>query len=132
MNLKQKIEYLMARDQIKTVAELSRALDIPYKTMDNLLKRDHFENVKFSTLRKLCYLFNVDLRYLCFDEITDPNFEIKSSEPSTLSPDEQKLIDDYRTLNDQGKEHIRVCMASAQALFKESGSNISSLESKSS
>lgn len=49
-----------------------------------------------------------------------------------LAPDEQKLIDDYRTLNDQGKEHIRVCMASAQALFKESGSNISNLESKSS
>lgn len=107
MNLKQKIEYLMARDQIKTVAELSRALDIPYKTMDNLLKRDHFENVKFSTLRKLCYLFNVDLRYLCFDEITDPDFEINPSEPSALSPDEQKLIDDYRTFNAEGQEKIR-------------------------
>ena len=55
-----------------------------------------------------------------------------ATEIEEYTPDEQQLIDDYRTLNDQGKEHIRVCMASAQALFKENSADISSLESKSS
>lgn len=133
MNLREKLEYLMARDHITKKADLARALDIPYTTIDNILRRDHFDNVKFSTLEKLCDYFQVDLRYLIKDDITDPNYGAPASYTSSpLAPDEQKLIEDYRTLNDQGKEHIRVCMASAQALFKDESDDISFLESKSS
>lgn len=62
----------------------------------------------------------------------DSPIEQSQPEAEEYAPDEQKLLEDYRTLNDQGKEHIRVCMASAQALFKENNADISSMESKSS
>ena len=47
MNLREKLEYLMARDNITKKSDLARALDIPYTTIDNILKRDHFDNIKF-------------------------------------------------------------------------------------
>ena len=93
MNLREKLEFLMARDNITKKADLARALDIPYTTIDNILKRDHFENVKFSTLERLCDYFRVDLRYLVKDEITDPNYGFSVPAPSSdLTPDEQRCV----------------------------------------
>lgn len=136
MNLRDKILYLMERDQIPSVAELSRSLNVPYKSMDNLLKREHFENVKFDTLRKLCNLFHVDLRYLCFDEITDPDFEKHTNNnqaetPPTLfsfSQDEKQLISDYRSLNEQGQAVVRDHMEMVAATPKYKKCNNISIE----
>ena len=118
MNLRDKIEYLMNRNQIATKADLARALDIPYTTIDNILKREHFENVKFSTLQKLCDYFQVDLRYLVKDEITDPNYGLEAPQPAALAADEQQLIEDYRSLNEQGQEYIRQTMYMAKSTYK--------------
>ena len=118
MNLREKIEYLMNRNHIATKADLARALDIPYTTIDNILKREHFENVKFSTLQKLCDYFQVDLRYLIKDEITDPNYGLEAPQPAALAADEQQLIEDYRSLNEQGQEYIRQTMYMAKQTYK--------------
>ena len=107
MNLREKLEYLMARDNITKKSDLARALDIPYTTIDNILKRDHFDNIKFSTLERLCDYFHVDLRYLIKDEISDPNYGLTAPEAPALAPDERQLVEDYRTFNDEGKEKIR-------------------------
>lgn len=118
MNLREKLEYLMARDNITKKADLARALDIPYTTIDNILKRDHFDNVKFSTLEKLCNYFHVDLRYLIKDEITDPNYTDTIQPSPSLSQDETQLLDDYRNLNDEGKEKARDYLADLASLPK--------------
>ncbi len=112
MNLAEKILFLMQRKEIKTVAELSRALDIPYKTLDNILRRTNFDNVKFSILKKLCLFFDVNLMYLIFDEITDPDYGMLPTKPADVSlyPDEQQLIEDYRSLTPKWQEHIRITM----------------------
>ncbi len=107
MNLREKLEFLMSRDNITKKADLARDLDIAYSTIDNILKRDHFDNVKFSTLEKLCDYFHVDLRYLIKDEITDPNYGLSSLSSSDLSEDETQLVEDYRSMNDEGKEKVR-------------------------
>ena len=107
MNLRQKLEFLMERDNISKKADLARDLNIAYSTIDNILKRNHFDNVKFSTLEKLCDYFHVDLRYLIKDEITDPNYGLSSLSSSDLSEDETQLVEDYRSMNDEGKEKIR-------------------------
>ena len=107
MNLREKLEFLMSRDNITKKADLARALDIPYTTIDNILKRDHFDNVKFSTLEKLCDYFHVDLRYLIKDVITDPNFNDLTPSPPSLSSEETQLVEDYRSMNDEGKEKVR-------------------------
>lgn len=118
MNLREKLEYLMARDKITKKADLARALDIPYTTIDNILKRDHFENVKFSTLERLCDYFHVDLRYLVKDEITDPNYGLTAPEVSPFSRDEAELLEDYRSLNDEGKEKARDYLADLTSVPK--------------
>ena len=123
----------MQTNHIKNKRQLSELSGIPYSTIAGFYTKG-YDKMKLSTLKSLANFFNVSIDYLGRDEIVDPNYGKSILKPASTdySPDEQKLIDNYRTLNDQGKEHIRVCMASAQALFKESGSNISSLESKSS
>lgn len=133
MNMLDKIDFLMSRDKIKSKMQLAQIANIPYSTLSSLYSKD-YKKAKLPTIQAICDVFGVSLDYLVRDEITDPNYGKSLSSPvsSEYSPDEQKLIDDYRTLNDQGKEHIRVCMASAQALFKEQPSDISSLEIKTS
>lgn len=109
MNLREKIEFLMSRAEINR-AELSRATQIPYTTLDSILKRDHFENVKLQILRKLCAYFDVSLEYLIFDEITDPKYKrqvTSSRQHPALAPDEHQLISDYRAFNAEGQEKIR-------------------------
>ena len=111
----------MEQNDIKTTAELSRILDIPYTTLDNILKRDTFDNVKFTTLKKICSYFQVDLRYLCFDEITNPNPDNAISVP--LPEHEQSLIDSYRKLNRQGQAYIdqTIEMALQNSAFTDTG-----------
>ena len=118
MNLREKLEYLMTRDNITRKADLARALDIPYTPIDNILKRDRFDNVKFSTLEKLCDYFHVDLRYLIKDEITDPNYTDTAQPFPSLSRDETQLVEDYRSLNEQGQEYIRQTMYMAKQTYK--------------
>lgn len=121
MNLAEKLRWLMQRDGIKTTAELSRILDIPYKTLDNIMHRDTFDNVKFTILKKICIYFKVDLRYLCFDEITNPNPDSACNVP--LAAREQALIDSYRKLNRQGQAYIdqTIEMALQNSAFTDTG-----------
>lgn len=134
MNLLEKLDMLM-REKGLNKRTLSQSSGVPYTTIVGLYTKG-YEGARMSTIKSIAHFFGVSTDYLILDDVTNTAYGLPTSSPDTscpaLSPDEQKLIDDYRTLNDQGKEHIRVCMASAQALFKESGSNISSLESKSS
>ena len=107
MNLREKLEFLMERKGITKKADLARAINIPYTTIDNILKRDHFDNVKFSTLEAICEYFNVDLRYLIKGEITDPNYGLSAPADPVLAPDERQLVTDYRAFNEEGKEKVR-------------------------
>ena len=120
--IRQNLERYIKTSQY-TQADIARLLDVSKPPVTYWIKGTISPNIEL--LDKLCILLGISINDIFSSYPTNPPLP-------ALAPDEQKLIDDYRTLNDQGKEHIRVCMASAQALFKESGSNISSLESKSS
>ena len=45
-------------------------------------------------------------------------FEGHSSKISSLSSDEHQLVEDYRSLNDQGQEYIRQTMYMAKQTYK--------------
>ncbi len=134
MNLLDKLDMLMNEKGLNK-RTLSQSSGVPYTTIVGLYTKG-YEGVRMNTIKSIARFFGVSTDYLIQDDISDRFYglSISCSESSQqeLTSDEQKLIDDYRTLNDQGKEHIRVCMASAQALFKENSADISSLESKSS
>lgn len=112
MNLRQKIEFLMERKNCFKKSELSKETGIPYTTLDSILKRDSFENVKFSTLKALCNYFDVDLRYLCFDEIENPDFgkEITSHSLGNAliidNPRLNSLVENFNQMNEQGQEKV--------------------------
>ena len=107
-----------------TQKELAARLGVRNSAISNWEKEQNSPDIE--TLFSMCTLFGISVSEMYGIE-SEP---VPSS--SVLAPDERKLLEDYRTLNDQGKEHIRVCMASAQALFKDEPSGVSNLESKSS
>ena len=125
MNLLDKLDLLMESAGLNK-KQLAERSDVPYTTIVSFYTKG-YDKMKLSTLKSLANFFNVSIDYLGCDEITDPHFGI--SKPTIiLTQDEHKLIELYRTLNDQGKEHILTCVATAQALFKEESSDISVME----
>ena len=65
MGLTEKLDLLMKERQINQ-AELARESGIPYTTIDGFYKKGT-ENVKLSTLKKLCSYFGCSLDYLADD-----------------------------------------------------------------
>jgi len=92
MNLRLKLEMLMNEKGL-TKAQLSKDTNLPYTTIDSILKRDTFEKVKLSTLQTLKQYFNVSLDYLMDDNVQDKNYG-KPQLPITYR--EQQLIVAYR------------------------------------
>lgn len=104
-----------------TQKDLADKLNVRNSAISNWEKEQNSPDI--TTLFDMCRVFGIDINEMC-------GFQESSSVTETLAPDEHYLIDIYRTLNEQGKEHIRICATSAQALFKEERSDISFMESK--
>lgn len=113
--LTEKLDYLL---ETRGMSKRSLATEsgIPYTTIISLYTKG-YGNAKLSTLKGISNFFNVTLDSLCRDELDELIY--KTVSPDVMKSDEQKLLEDYRALNQQGKEHIRVCMCSALAVFKQ-------------
>lgn len=75
-------------------------------------------------LSKLASLYNTTVDYLLRG--SDDN---ATADPSSLSPEEKRLIRDYRSLNEQGQEYIRQTMYMARTIYKKC-SDLPNMESK--
>lgn len=128
MNILEKIEYLMKRNGIKNRSELSELSGIPYSTITGFYAKG-YDKMKLSTLKALADCLGVTIDYLGRDEITDPNYGISPLSSSDLSEDETQLVEDYRSLNDQGQEFIRQTMYAAKQAYKKMP-DISDLENQ--
>lgn len=117
MNVLEKIEFLMHQKGIKNRAELSEISGIPYSTITGFYAKG-YDRMKLSTLKTLADCLGVTIDYLGRDEITDPNYGLSSLSSSDLSEDETNLIEDYRNLNDEGKEKARDYLADLTSLPK--------------
>lgn len=117
MNILEKIEYLMKRNGIKNRSELSELSGIPYSTITGFYAKG-YDKMKLSTLKTLADCLGVTIDYLGRDEITDPNYGIFPLSSSDLSEDETQLVEDYRSLNDEGKEKARDYLADLTSLPK--------------
>lgn len=100
MGLLDKLTQLMAEQGLNkhTLAQRS---GVPYTTIDGLYKKG-YENVKLSTLKKLCSCLNVSLDYLAKDDedSTIPHF----TQVTDLSNSEQEVLKLYRSLNQAGQD----------------------------
>ena len=92
-----KLDYLIVKKGINK-SILAKGCGIPYTTLDGFYKKG-CDNVKLSTLRKLSNYFDVDLNFWVNDDKLN-TYEQKNAHPNE---GEQKLIDNYRQLNEEGQ-----------------------------
>ena len=115
MNILDKLDLLMQERGLNK-RTLSQSCGIPYTTIIGLYSKG-YEGARMSTIRGLAHFFGVTTDYLITDEITDPHYGQqlgaamhdagKTTEAFHNTLDEQQLINDYRTFNDEGKEKVR-------------------------
>lgn len=118
MNILEKLDLLMHERGLNK-RTLSQSCGIPYTTIIGLYSKG-YEGARMSTVRGLAHFFGVSTDYLITDEITDPHYGLSSPAApiSDLTADETQLIDDYRSLNEQGQEYIRQTMYMAKQTHK--------------
>lgn len=102
-----KLNFLMREKKINKHI-LAMESGIPYTTIDSFYKKG-YENTKLSTLIKLCEYFNVSLDYLMKDDdySNSVNSEtLYNNDGEKLTSTETQLIENYRSLNEDGREKI--------------------------
>lgn len=68
MDLIQKLNTLMKRDNIKNVAQLSKQTELPYTTLKSIFDGD-VNDIRLSTSKKICSTFNITLDELLNDDM---------------------------------------------------------------
>ena len=69
MDLIQKLQILMDKNNIKNISQLSRETNIPYTTLKSIFDGD-VNDIRLSTSRKLCNFFRITLDELLDDDIS--------------------------------------------------------------
>lgn len=83
MDLLQKLNTLMKRENIKNIAQLSKSTEIPYTTLKSIFDGD-VNDIRLSTSKKICNTFNITL-----DELLNDNIELKDIQ--TFNEEKQSL-----------------------------------------
>lgn len=83
-----------------TQAEIARMLGVSKPTVTNWIKGVNTPNIEL--LNQLCRILNIS-----FSEM----FEESPNAYTQPPPDEQQLVTDYRSFNDEGKEKVREYVA---------------------
>ena len=83
-----------------TQAEIARALGVSKMSVTKWMKGDNSPNIEL--LEPLCKLLSINITDV-FEEHPEP--------AETLTTDEQQLVTDYRSFNDEGKEKVREYVA---------------------
>lgn len=78
MELIQKLQILMKKNNIKNISQLSRETNIPYTTLKSIFDGD-VNDIRLSTSRKLADFFRITLDELLDDDISiNDNFKYAS------------------------------------------------------
>lgn len=78
MELIQKLQILMKKNNIKNISQLSKETGIPYTTLKSIFDGD-VNDIRLSTSRKLCDFFKITLDELLDDDISlNENFKFAS------------------------------------------------------
>lgn len=102
MGLLEKLDQLMLEHGLNknTLAQYS---GVPYTTIDGLYKKG-YENMKLSTLKKLCAYFDVTLDYLAKDDVEKAKSDYPLEPEKNLSEREKEILTIYRSLNRDGQD----------------------------
>lgn len=98
MGFNKKVVKLL-KDKKRTKAELAKAAQIPYTTLDSMLKRDS-DATRLRTIYKIADYLDVPVEELVFDDYSNINKKTELSEAELL------VIENFRQADERGKEII--------------------------
>lgn len=75
MDLLQKLDALMKKNNIKNIAQLSKLTELPYTTLKSIFDGD-VNDIRLSTSKKICNTFNITLDELLDDKIDLNNLQL--------------------------------------------------------
>ena len=91
----------------KSLRAFSQAIDLPYPTLDSMLKRG-IMNAGVSNVIKVCQTLEISVDALANGEII-----ASPSNVTDLTPEETELINKYRALDDNGRQMVKVVLETA-------------------
>lgn len=97
MGFTEKLDKLMQERHLNK-STLAKESGIPYTTIDGFYKKGT-ENVKLSTLKKLCEFFGCSLDFLADDDVTeDVSTFAAHKDGDNFTPEELEKIEDFKKL----------------------------------
>ncbi|MBQ9939949.1 MAG: helix-turn-helix domain-containing protein [Clostridia bacterium] len=102
MSFNKKVNSLLEEKGI-TKAQLAKAANIPYTTLDSMLKRDT-DTERLKTIYSIAKYLGVSVEYLVFDDVSEA-FEGEAQ--MFISQKETELINGYRLLDKRGAETVK-------------------------
>ena len=102
MSFNKKVNALLKEKGI-TKAELAKSANIPYTTLDSMLKRDT-DTEKLKTIYSIAKRLGVSVEYLVFDDLSEA---FEGEKAVFMSEHETQLINNYRLLDKRGAESVK-------------------------
>lgn len=102
MSFNKKINALLKEKGI-TKAQLAKAVNIPYTTLDSMLKRDT-DTERLKTIYSIARQLGVSVEYLVFDNVSEA---FEGENQMFISDRETELINNYRLLDKRGVETVK-------------------------
>ncbi len=102
MSFNQKVNALLKEKRI-TKAQLAKAVNIPYTTLDSMLKRDT-DTEKLKNIFAIAKKLGVSVEYLVFDNVSEA---FEGEQQMFMSEKETELINNYRLLDTRGAQTVK-------------------------
>lgn len=102
MSFNKKVNSLL-KEKGFTKAQLAKAVNIPYTTLDSMLKRDT-DTEKLKNIYSIAKHLGVSVEYLVFDDISEA---FEGENQMFISQHETELINNYRLLDKRGAETVK-------------------------
>lgn len=100
MTIEEKLKQLIL-DRYKSIRSFTKEINIPYSTVDTMLKRG-IGGTSITTVLKICNALNIDADALIDNELQEKQNSINISMKSS----EQDILKKYNTLDEHGKDLV--------------------------
>lgn len=100
MNIEEQLKQLIL-SKYKSIRAFTKEVDIPYSTVDTMLKRG-ISGTSITTVLKICNALNIDADALVDNELKEKELFSKIQ----INQFEQKILKMYNALDEHGKDIV--------------------------
>ena len=107
----------------KSVRAFSLAINMPYTTIDNILKRG-LEKAGVNTMITICQFLKIDLEELYYGNVVEKNETVEIK----ISSAEKALLEKYRTIDENAKRIVDTILDNEFSRLTKNTSKTNSIE----